>query len=344
VSFSSAGSRDLDGTIFSYAWDFGDGATSTLANPSHTYTTAGPYVVTLTVTDNTGAATTQAILVKATEPNRPPVAVAAAVPTSGPAPLDVIFYADGSYDPDGFIGNIHWTFSDGWDYWGSPAYHTFNSDGMYTATLTVYDSRGGTGTTSLTIRVGAANRPPTAVASANPTSGPAPLTVNFSSAGSTDLDGRITSYAWNFGDGATTTLANPSHTYASPGTYAATLTVTDDHGATSSASLTITATGSLRSTAINLTARLRAGTVTVNGQVVVQTASGAAVPGATVLVTWTLPGGATANQTATTDSTGVAKFRTRNGRGTYTLSVTNITKSGYTFDRATSVLSKSITK
>jgi PKD repeat protein len=56
-SFSSAGSSDLDGSIASYAWDFGDGGVSTEANPSHTFAAAGDHDVTLTVTDNEGAST-----------------------------------------------------------------------------------------------------------------------------------------------------------------------------------------------------------------------------------------------------------------------------------------------
>ena len=122
-------------------------------------------MATLTVTDNGGAQTTQTILVKAVAPNQLPVAVASAVPMSGPPPLDVIFYADGSYDPDGFLGNLEWTFSDGGNYYGSPAYHTFSDAGTYTATLTVYDSRGATGTTSLTIQVGVTPPQPTSVVS-----------------------------------------------------------------------------------------------------------------------------------------------------------------------------------
>jgi PKD repeat protein len=145
VDFSSAGTADPDGTVTDYAWDFGDGATSAEANPSHTYTVGGPYVATLTVTDNGGAQTMQEILVQAVEPNVPPVAVAAANIASGPAPLDVIFEAAGSYDPDGFIGNIHWDFGDGSEYWGGIAYHTFDQ-GTWPVTLTVFDGRGGTGT------------------------------------------------------------------------------------------------------------------------------------------------------------------------------------------------------
>jgi PKD repeat protein len=155
VTFGSTGSTDPDGTVAAYAWDFGDGATSSEASPSHFYMVGGPYVATLTVTDTGGAQTVQELLVNVLEPNVPPVAVSSSNITSGPMPLDVIFYAAGSYDPDGFVGNIHWTFSDGGEYWGETAYHTFSEQGTYQATLTVYDGRGGTGTAApLTITVG----------------------------------------------------------------------------------------------------------------------------------------------------------------------------------------------
>jgi PKD repeat protein len=83
-------------------------------------------------------------------------------------------------------------------------------------------------------------QPPVANASAIPTSGVAPLTVNFSSGGSSDPDGTITGYSWNFGDGVTSTADNPSHTYAARGSYTAVLTVTDNDGLTDTASVVIT--------------------------------------------------------------------------------------------------------
>jgi PKD repeat protein len=79
------------------------------------------------------------------------------------------------------------------------------------------------------------NLAPIAVVSALPTAGPAPLTVDFSAAGSTDPDGTIAGYAWNFGDGTTGTGAETSHDYPSEGTYTVTLTVTDNGGATGTA-------------------------------------------------------------------------------------------------------------
>ncbi len=154
VAFSSASSTDPDGTVVSYSWDFGDGATSTEPNPNHIYSNSGPFLATLTLTDDLGAQTTNAVLIKATNPNQAPIANTTANPTFGQPPLDVIFYASGSYDPDGWLGNFHWTFSDGGDYWGSIAYHTFSSAGTYTATLTVFDNRGGTDTATVIIQVG----------------------------------------------------------------------------------------------------------------------------------------------------------------------------------------------
>jgi glucose/arabinose dehydrogenase len=83
------------------------------------------------------------------------------------------------------------------------------------------------------------NRAPTAVASANRTSGAPPLAVTFSSAGSTDPEGSALTYSWAFGDGTTSTAANPSHTYTTNGSFVATLTVRDPQGATGTASVPI---------------------------------------------------------------------------------------------------------
>lgn len=80
--------------------------------------------------------------------------------------------------------------------------------------------------------IGGGNMPPTANANATPTDGQPPLTVNFSSQGSYDPDGQAITYQWNFGNGVTSTQANPSYTYNAPGLYTAVLTATDTLGAT----------------------------------------------------------------------------------------------------------------
>jgi len=87
------------------------------------------------------------------------------------------------------------------------------------------------------------NEPPVARITVSPTSGPAPLTVTVSGSASTDADGTITSYAWTFGDGATASGVSAEHTFASAGNYALTLSVTDDDGATRTATVSVVATG-----------------------------------------------------------------------------------------------------
>ncbi|GAA4638372.1 lectin [Actinoallomurus vinaceus] len=99
--------------------------------------------------------------------------------------------------------------------------------------------------------IGANGRAPVAAASADKTSGKAPLSATFSSAGSSDPDGDPISYAWNFGDGGTSTAANPSHTYTANGQYTAKLTVTDSHHNTGTASVLITVGNTAPTVAIN---------------------------------------------------------------------------------------------
>jgi PKD repeat protein len=96
---------------------------------------------------------------------------------------------------------------------------------------------------------GTPNLPPVAVASASPASGTAPLAVAFSGAGSSDPDGFIASHAWAFGDGTTGSGVTASHTYVNAGSYTATLTVTDNRGATKSIAVGITATGDINAIA-----------------------------------------------------------------------------------------------
>lgn len=159
VSFSSAGSIDPDGGIVSTLWEFGDGATSTTPNPSHTYTVPGQYVAMLTVTDNQGVSARNTVQVNATAPNQLPVAVAWANTYGGPAPLDVMTYARGSYDPDGSLGNFQWDFGDGNVTWGATNYNTFHQPGVYDVTMTTWDNRGASDTAHLTIIVTASGQP-----------------------------------------------------------------------------------------------------------------------------------------------------------------------------------------
>jgi PKD repeat protein len=241
VSFSSAGSTDSDGTIAGYEWDFGDGsAVSTDADPTHTYTAAGLYAATLTVTDDAGATNTASLTVTVAA-DQPPTAVAAATPDSGTTPLEVSFSSAGSTDAEGAIAGYEWDFGDGSAVsTDADPTHTYTTAGTFTATLTVTDGAAQTDTSSVLITVVSDNVAPTAVAGATPGSGTVPLEVSFSSAGSTDSDGTIAGYEWDFSDGsAVSTDADPIHTYTTAGTFTATLTVTDDDGATDTATIDV---------------------------------------------------------------------------------------------------------
>jgi len=107
--------------------------------------------------------------------------------------------------------------------------------------------------TLLVLPSGAPNQSPVAMAGAVPTSGAAPLSVVFNSTGSNDPDGSIASYGWNFGDGTTGAGASPTHVYQNAGNFTAVLTVTDNRGATATASVGITATANALGAPTNLT-------------------------------------------------------------------------------------------
>ena len=138
-----------------------------------------------------------------------PTAVITTSGTTGTVPFTVNFSGQNSTDADGIISSYQWSFGTGDSAAGINSSYTYTAAGTYTATLTVIDNEGLAGTSTVTITVAAApNVPPTAVASANVTSGIAPLLVNFSSIGSTDTDGQIIAYKWEFGDGTSTTTSS----------------------------------------------------------------------------------------------------------------------------------------
>src|SRR3989441_1035529 len=228
-------SSDPDGTVTSWQWTFGDGTTgSTAQNPSHTYSAAGSYTVTLTVKDNQNASSSPVShTVQVTAPNQPPSAAF----TSSCNGLACSF-SDQSSDPDGSVASWQWTFGDGTT--GSTAQnpsHTYSAAGSYTVTLTVKDNQNASSSpVSHTVQVTAPNQPPSAAF----TSSCNGLACSFSDQ-SSDPDGSVTSWQWTFGDGTTgSTAQNPSHTYSASGSYTVTLTVTDNQGAQNSVTHPVT--------------------------------------------------------------------------------------------------------
>lgn len=140
VLVDATASTDGDGTLVSYAWDFGDGTTASGVTATHTYAT-GTYTITLTVTDNSGLTSTATKTVKATAPvpvNVPPTASFSTTVTN----LDVAVDASASTDPDGSIVTYAWDFGDGATATGVTASHTYTTAGAFTVTLTVTDDSG----------------------------------------------------------------------------------------------------------------------------------------------------------------------------------------------------------
>jgi PKD repeat protein len=157
VNFSSAGSNDPDGNIASYAWDFGDGAASSTANPSHSYAAAGSYTVTLTVTDNEGTIGSDSTTATITDPDQPPANVPPTANANGPYTGTTVnavnFSSTGSNDPDGNIVAFSWDFGDGATSNQVNPSHTYTAVGTYTVTLAVTDNDDATGTNETTATI-----------------------------------------------------------------------------------------------------------------------------------------------------------------------------------------------
>jgi PKD repeat protein len=214
-------SSDSDGSIASRSWNFGDGSTSTAANPSRTYAASGTYNVTLTVTDNGGLSHSKTTAVTVSGGNVAPVANFS-VSTSG---LTATF-TDSSSDSDGSIASRNWNFGDGSSSTLTSPSKTYAAAGTYNVTLTVTDNGGLTHSRTTAVTVGSAGN---VAPVANFTSSVSGLTASFTDT-STDSDGSIVTRGWDFGDGTTSSATNPSKTYSTPGTYNVTLTVVDNGG------------------------------------------------------------------------------------------------------------------
>jgi PKD repeat protein len=222
----------------SWSWDFGDGAASTAQNPTHVYAAAGTYTVSLTATNGSGSNTaTKVNYISVTTTPPAPVADFSATPTSGSSPLTVNFSDLSSNGPTSWS----WDFGDGGSSTAQNPTHVYASAGTYTVSLTATNGSGSNTATKVNY-ISVTTTPPAPVAdfSASPTSGSAPLTVNF-----TDLSSNgPTTWSWAFGDGGTSTAQNPTHVYAAAGTYTVSLTATNGSGSNTATKVNyITVTG-----------------------------------------------------------------------------------------------------
>jgi len=213
------------GSVTSWTYDFGDGsATSNLQNPAHTYTTSNSYNVNLLVTTNNGCThdTTQAVFVNPT-----PVAEFSATDVCVTAPN--VFTDLSSVAMPSAITDWAWDILNNGtiEYTTQNASHVFPIDGTYNVLLSVISTGGCTDDTLIQVTVF-----PGAVADFTATDECLNVPNAFTDQSSV-TSGSITDWAWNFGDGGTSILQSPAHTYTTDGTHTVTLTVTSDNGCTS---------------------------------------------------------------------------------------------------------------
>lgn len=211
VSFS-----DSSGHAVSWNWDFGNGLTSTQANPQVTYSQNGYYNVQLTITSIYGCTSTykvdSAIFVSG------PTADFTTAFTSGCAPA-LVDFVNQSSDATSWL----WSFGDGSFSNSEHASHVYHTPGQYTVSLIASDDEGCTDTTTWNTDI--IIRGPVASFSVSASEGCAPFAVHFTNQTINGI-----SYFWNFGDGDSSAVFNPVHIYSSPGNYIVSLIVQDSTG------------------------------------------------------------------------------------------------------------------
>jgi gliding motility-associated-like protein len=198
-----------------YKWNFGDGSSSTLANPAHTYTAQGTYTVTLITLNSSGCSDT---IVKTNHVSIGAFNAAITNPPSVCQGVNVAFTNNSTPTPNGAV----WAMGDGNTINAINPTYTYNTPGVYPIRM-IADFGGCFDTAYSSITV--LSNPVANFTAINTTACKPPLTVRFTNT-STDA----VSFNWNFGDGNTSTQRNPVHTYTTSGSFSVTLTVTNANG------------------------------------------------------------------------------------------------------------------
>ena len=215
-------SYDIDGNIVSWLWDFGDGESSNLQNPTHDYFSRGPFNVVLTVFDDNSDFNTSLVTITLLIG---PIADFSYTPFLEPVLSDTIYFTDNSIDAVSWL----WDFGDGDTSNIQNPSHKYNAVGVFDVTLTVYDQDNYYDTITHVIEIYPNNIPPVADFSFIPVEPKQGNLVEFTDL-STDSDGSVVFRLWDFGDGESSNLQNPTHVYQDHGTFTINLTVNDDDG------------------------------------------------------------------------------------------------------------------
>ena len=224
-----------------FAWSFGDGARATGQTVSHVFEAPGSYPVRLAVTDpfHRTASETRAVPVEARAVPVPAFDVSPALAIAGA----VVVFDAGRTTSARPVAVYDWTLGDGATGSGRVLTHRYAREGVYAVTLTVIDDLGSAATAAGEVTVDSGN--PSAVIDVSPQHPAVGQPVSFSGLRSAARPGRtLVAYAWVFGDaGAAAQGRSATHTYRAAGAYVVTLVVTDDFGASSTASTTVSVGG-----------------------------------------------------------------------------------------------------
>ncbi len=227
VHFDGSQSLDADQDTLTYWWDFGDGSAKKQGmQVQHTYQKPGKYPVVLTVNDGRLQRNSEARDALVVQINEPPVADAGLdqVVCAG---SNIAFDGSASFDAKGGLLKYLWHFGDGTTGHGINPSKTYSKGGIYPVQLQVEDTTGlvcGKDQDQAIIKV--VESPVAKAGKAIQACANSP--VRFDGSQSTDSDGLVNSFFWDFGDGATGGGATPEHAYSKPGTYTAKLTITGD--------------------------------------------------------------------------------------------------------------------
>jgi len=232
LNFDGTKSRASDSPIVRYRWSFGDGTVAEGPITQKAYAAPGMYRAVLRVEDDSQHPCYFGVETRRVTVNFPPVAEAG-TDQSAVVGLPVTFGGAASYDIDGLIESYRWDMGDGTVLDGATVSHTYTNSGQYQVVLTVTDDSNVANSTARDRMQVAVNAPPQPRFTIPPRSLSVSELGTLDASGSTDDDGQILSYIWDFGDGATGEGPVVNYAWTRPGVFRVTLTVIDDSGTAS---------------------------------------------------------------------------------------------------------------